>query len=89
MNAASFPRSALDRGARDIPSCVLVVNHVNPTLAEGAAGFGVAVLGARRHCLGREQAGSGGGTFPSWKAGSDYVFVRMTWSLKITGRSPL
>lgn len=42
--------------------------------------------GSRQHCLRRRQTGSGGGTFPSWKAGSDYVFAR---SLKITGRSLL
>ena len=87
-----LPAALRSCGTRDIPSCVLVVN---PSWmgGRGAADFGVAGLGAGRHCLRREQAGrqagSGGGTFPSWKAGSDYVFARMTRSLKITGRSLL
>lgn len=62
MNATSFPRSALDRGAHDIPSRVLVVNP--PPWMRGAARFGVAVVGARRHCLGREQAAAVGHFLP-------------------------
>lgn len=94
-----FPRRILlvlgEQTPPHLPAALLALAHLTPrdeprlffSLGwEKTAGFGVAGLAAGRHCLRRRQTGSGGGTFPSWKAGSDYVFAR---SLKITGRSLL
>lgn len=83
-NTPSSSRNAPGRGTSHTRSCAPIV--FLPSGWEKTAVFGVAGLAAGRHCLRRRQTGSGGGTFPSWKAGSDYVFAR---SLKITGRSLL